>query len=163
MIRGTLRLITVALLTTTLSSPGMAAHKDALHESFTARAFPFPNPSEVTKTDQPTCLAGVEGVHKYVYPFNAPAAGTLAVKMESFRGNWDLYVTKPDGKYILGGSHDPTFTIQNVGFEDVAVQLRDNQEILIVACNVLGEHTAEVEYAFHFKQDGEYVDPVSEG
>lgn len=143
------QLATIAVVGLAFSAILLPAHArgQKVEDSFTAQAIPLPNLSSSTGTDQRSCLAGLEGVHKVSHPFSSKAAGILDATLEGFTGDWDLFITDADGNEILGSVGDQA-TAGAPAEEEVALTLKPKQEVNIVACNWLGEPEVTVNYTF---------------
>ncbi len=104
--------------------------------SFSASGLPFPGPSG--------CLESVEGVHKHSEPLKAPLTGVLTITMESFDGDWDLFLTDAEGAEIMSST-----TSQLTGdppVEEIVFSVKKRMSLQMVACNWAGGPGAEVKW-----------------
>ncbi len=148
-----MRKILIALLagTALLGSALPASAAKKIHGSFTAQAIPFPNLSSATGTENQSCFAGVEGVHKVSKLFKAPAAGLLKATMAGFDGDWDLALADTKGKVIVSSLNEQV-PPGGVTTEVVSLPMKKGQKYNIVACNFAGGPEAEVHYMFTFRR-----------
>lgn len=105
--------------------------------SFAAENLPFPGPNG--------CLEGVEGLHKTTQEVKTPFAGVFTLTMESFEGDWDLFLTDAEGNEIASST-----TSQLTGdppTEEVVVSVTKGMSLAMVACNWAGGPSAEVKWS----------------
>lgn len=144
-----MRKLTITLLAATvamgaLAAPAVAKKKKVhIHEEFSAQLLPFPNAVEDVGH---SCTAGLDDVHKFTIPFQAPVAGTLTVELAGFTGDWDLYVFDEAGG-PLGASEESQLQGSEAK-EQIVTTLKAKETINIVACNWLGAPDASGYYKF---------------
>ena len=90
------------------------------------------------------CTIGTEDVHKDSHAFKVARAGVIQVQLSNYTGDWDLGIVDDETQAILAYPAKTAF----IRVETVAVALRANQAITIVACNFSGGPTATVDYTF---------------
>ena len=123
-----------------LGAPPLAAQAPApIEESYQATALPYPNGSYDSGEG---CFYGVDGVHKHFHEFEAPRKGKFEVGIPALTGDWDLFVTDPEGNVLAESSDDSGVA------EHTELKLKKAQQISIVACNWAGEPQVTVEYSF---------------
>ena len=140
MVRTMVCVLTATLVAGLVAAPASAnRHRRVhVHDTFSAEALPFPNLSAVTGTERRGCFAGMEDVHWVGEEFTSPGRGRLEVYMEGFLGDWDLAVFDEDGN-VLEESLEEQIPGGAPAEERLQVRIRRNQEIVMVACNWLGE------------------------
>lgn len=147
----------IAMLVAVLTLPLVAAvpvgaGRDGKQESFVARAVPFPVLlGDIYYTQKGSCLEGIDGVNKVSEPFRAPAPGILRVYVEGLSGDWDIYVLGTDGRR-LAASENAQVLDGSEGEERLAVALKRDQRVQMVACNWLGELEVTVHFDFESKK-----------
>lgn len=155
-VRKTITIIlVVGLVGAMMTAPAHANKKKKkkqhkIEESFEAEAVPFPNLSSATGTEQRSCLAGIEGVHKVSHEFTTPARGKMTAHMSGFTGDWDLFVTDAEGKELAGSVEDQTAGAPNE--EEVSLPLAGKSDFFVVACNWLGAPQAEAHLEFVYRK-----------
>lgn len=147
--------LVVGLVAAMVAAPAHAQKKKKkkqhkVEESFEAQGLPFPNLSSLTGTEQRSCLAGIEGVHKTSHAFTTPGRGEMTAHMSGFTGDWDLFVTDADGKELNGSVGDQT--AGEPAEEEVWVALKAKEDVFVVACNWLGAPTAEVHFEYVYRK-----------
>jgi hypothetical protein len=125
--------------------PAMAApKKKPITKTYTANA-PLPDPSNYAQQGYSVCAMNVPQSFDR-QEFKVPAAGTLAVEVSGFQGDWDLLLLDSDDSELsTGGSSDLG------GVETTEVRFKKAQKVSIVACNWAGTPTATVKYTFTYK------------
>jgi len=131
-------------MVTVPATAGKKKKKVKVHETFGANLLPFPNLSGATGTARSGCSAGEQDVHWVGVGFKSPGTGTLRMWMEGFVGDHDLYVYDGDTKY---GESINDQTAGAPAEEEVTLPLKKGQEVMLIACNWLGE----VEVLAHFE------------
>ena len=131
-------LTTLALATTALMSPAMAAKTKK--GSFEADGIPFPEPSSGCN--------GAPETSQTLEPFKAPSNGVLEVTMVEFEYDWDLHVNNSDGSAIASATESQ---LQGAPAEEVVVvPLTKGQEVLMGPCNWAGGPAATVNWVFTY-------------
>ncbi|MGH2755147.1 MAG: hypothetical protein ACRDLB_12030 [Actinomycetota bacterium] len=119
--------------------PAAAGGRAPIEESYQATALPYPNGSY---DNGEGCFYGVDGVHKHFHEFEAPRKGKFEVGIPQLTGDWDLFVTDPEGNVLAESSGDRGVP------EHTELKLKKAQQISIVTCNWAGEPQVTVEYSF---------------
>jgi hypothetical protein len=124
--------------------PALAAPKKTITKSYDVTAA-SPDPTNVGVTGYPVCAQNVPGSFDK-RTISIPAAGTLAVELSGFTGDWDLLLEDSDDSELAeGGSSGVN------GTESAEVRFKKAQKMSIVACNWVGGPTATVKYTFTYK------------
>ena len=142
-------MVSVALVGLMAALPGSAlAGKKTIHKEFSAGPHaPIPVLSDA---DPNGCRNGEEGVHKTTVPFKAPGKGVLSVGIDTFDGDWDLYVLSKSGS-VLAAS-DASQLQGSPQEENISMRLGKKQAVQIVACNWAGGPTASGHYMYKYKK-----------
>ena len=149
-------LIALGLVASFAATPALAGKKTkkkitkTVSETIDVTAVPMPNYSSYTATATPGCTAGVEGVHKLTYPFEAPGAGNLTLSLAGFTGDWDLYVFDDAGVVINRSDQEQVGPTMAPAEEKVEMALEKGRTYGLVICNWAGapEATAQLEYVY---------------
>jgi len=81
-------------------------------------------------------------------PFVAPGAGSLALTVSGFTGDWDLLVLDSRGRDVAV-SHDLDFIrTDEPGVDRALLRIRRAARFTVTACNTLGSDTATVSWVF---------------
>ena len=125
--------------------PAMAApKKKPITKSYDVTA-PMPDPSNYAGQGYSVCAQNVPGSFDK-QTIQIPAAGTLAVELSGFQGDWDLLLEDSDDSELAsGGSSDLGAA------ETTDVRFKKAQKVSIVACNWAGTPNATVKYTFTYK------------
>ncbi|MDT7572020.1 MAG: hypothetical protein QOE05_2194 [Actinomycetota bacterium] len=125
--------------------PAMAApKKKPITKTYTATA-PLPDPSNYGMQGYSVCAMNVPSSFDR-QEFQVPAAGTLAVEVSGYQGDWDLLLLDSDDSELsTGGSSDLGVP------ETTEVRFKKAQKVSIIACNWAGTPTATVKYTFTYK------------
>jgi hypothetical protein len=139
-------LVTCCLAAGAVNATAAPAKKkpEPVTKTYTATAFP-PDPSYGLGLTSGTCNQ-MNTASQHNTSFKAPFAGTLAVDLKDFDGDWDLAVYDERGTRILGRSQQavedpldrPERVVVKIEKAYTTVQIR--------ACNFLGGQTATVTY-----------------
>ena len=119
--------------------PVAARDRAPIEDSYQATALPYPNGSYDSGEG---CFYGVDNVNKHFHEFEAPRKGKFEVGIPALTGDWDLFVTDPEGNVLVESSGDSGEP------EHTELKLKKAQQISIVACNWAGEPQVTVEYSF---------------
>lgn len=143
-------LLALGLLAGATAAPAAAGKnkkkkQQKIEETFTAKGLPLPNLSSSTGTEQRSCFAGVEGVHKTSQEFEAPGKGQLTFTAEGFTGDWDLAVVFDDGTIVYSLNDQ---TAGDPPEERIELPLASKQKVTLSACNFVGEPQIEVAYTY---------------
>jgi hypothetical protein len=148
--RRTAALVVAGLTVAAVAAPpAMAApKKKPITKTYEVTA-PAPDPTNYGQpagaSDYSVCAMNVPSSFDR-QEFQVPAAGTLAVEVTGFQGDWDLLLIDSDeSELATGGSSDLG------GSETTEVRFKKKQKVSIVACNWAGTPTATVKYTFTFK------------
>jgi hypothetical protein len=105
----------------------------------------MPDPSNYAQQGYSVCAMNVTNSFDR-QEFKVPAAGTLAVEVSGYQGDWDLLLLDADNEELAtGGSSDLGVP------ETTEVRFKKAQNVSIVACNWAGTPTATVKYTFTYK------------
>jgi hypothetical protein len=142
---------TAALLVASLAvaavaaPPAMAApKKKSITKTYPVTA-PVPDPSNYAGQGYSVCAQNVPNSFDK-QTFQVPAAGTLAVELSGFTGDWDLLLEDSDDSELAAGGSSGISDV-----ETAEVRFKKAQKVSIVACNWAGGPTASVKYTFTFK------------
>jgi hypothetical protein len=142
----TAALVAASLAVAVVSAPAATAapKKKPITKTYTATA-PAPDPSNYAQQGYSVCAMNVPNSFDR-QEFKVPAAGTLAVEVSGYQGDWDLLLLDADNEELAtGGSSD-------LGVPEVAeVRFKKATKVSIVACNWAGTPTATVKYTFTYK------------
>jgi hypothetical protein len=148
-------LLCLSLVSAWGAAPSLARGKKKVHDTFSASLLPFPKLAawgDVVGLTKPGCSAGQENVHWVAKPFKAPGTGTLRVYMEGFQGDHDLYVFDKAGKTALARSEEAQVGAPPApSEEEILFPLKKGQQVLLVACNWLGQPQVEAHYQGTFR------------
>ncbi|MDX1450102.1 MAG: hypothetical protein R3246_13690, partial [Acidimicrobiia bacterium] len=104
---------------------------------------------------------GADGVHKDSHAYTAPTDGTLTARIDDLVGDWDLWLTDPDGGGLgAGGWADQLAGDAN--HEQVVAHVQAGQIIHIVACNWASPQT-QIEVSYSFQGDALPTEPLPSG
>lgn len=125
--------------------PALAAPKKKSFTKTYAVTAPAPDPTNYAGQGYSVCAQNVPGSFNKT-TIKVPAAGTLAVELSGFEGDWDLLLLdSDDAELATGGS-------SSLGGSEVAdARFKKAQTVSIVACNWAGTPNATVKYTFTFK------------
>ena len=144
--KRTAALVVASLAVAAVAAPPATAKpkKKPITKTYTATA-PAPDPSNYAGQGYSVCAMNVPSSFDR-QEFQVPAAGTLAVEVSGYQGDWDLLlIDADDSELATGGSSD-------LGVPEVAeVRFKKAQKVSIVACNWAGTPTATVKYTFTYK------------
>ncbi|HVF53912.1 MAG TPA: hypothetical protein VNC78_09970 [Actinomycetota bacterium] len=138
------------------AAPAHAGKKPKkIHDSFSATLAPFPKIAawgDAVGITKPGCSAGEQDVHWVGHPFTPPFNGRLKYYSSGFTGDWDIYVFDGD-LAIAKGENAQINTAVPPGpnappEEEITLDLKKGQEVVLVMCNWLGapENTAEYDF-----------------
>jgi hypothetical protein len=125
--------------------PAMAkSKKKPITKTYEVTA-PMPDPSNYAGQGYSVCAQNVPSSFDK-RTIQIPAAGTLAVELSGFQGDWDLLLEdSDDSELAAGGSSDLGAA------ETTEVRFKKAQKVSIVGCNWAGTPTATVKYTFTYK------------
>lgn len=145
--RSAVAVAIAGLMTTMVAGPSTAG--PAKTKSFTATGYPYADYfySFPTSNDTYTCFDGLDGVHKTIKPFKAPADGVLEAWTQEFEGDWDLALF--DRKGDIASFPYQTQWITQSASERVTLRMKRGEKGAIGACNWSSAQTSiEVHYRF---------------
>jgi hypothetical protein len=125
--------------------PAMAAPKKKPITKTYAVTAPLPDPSNYGMQGYSVCAQNVPSSFDK-QTFQVPAAGTLAVELSGYTGDWDLLLEDSDDSELTAGGSSGISDV-----ETAEVRFKKPQKVSIVACNWAGGPTASVKYTFTFK------------
>jgi hypothetical protein len=125
--------------------PALAAPKKKPITKTYAVTAPAPDPSNYAMQGYSVCAQNVPSSFDK-QTFQVPAAGTLAVELSGYTGDWDLLLEDSDDSELAAGGSSGVSDV-----ESVDVRFKKAQKVSIVACNWAGAPTASVKYTFTFK------------
>jgi hypothetical protein len=144
--KRTAALVVASLAVAAVSAPpALAAPKKKPITKTYAVTAPAPDPSNYAGQGYSVCAQNVPGSFDK-QTIKVPAAGSLAVELSGFQGDWDLLLEDADDSELsTGGSSDLG------GTEATEVRFKKAQKVSIVVCNWAGSPTASVKYTFTYK------------
>ena len=94
-----------------------------------------------------------EGVSTTTKTIKTKGAGTLAVTLSDFDGDWDITVLDDKGRVMAvgAGTTTPTALTQSGATEKAVVKTKKAMTLVIASCNFLGGPTAEGKLVFTYK------------
>ena len=94
-----------------------------------------------------------EGVSITTKTIKPTGAGTLAVDVTNFTGDWDITVTDDKGKVLAvgAGTATPTALTTPGAAEKAVVKIKKAMTLNIAVCNFLGSPAADAKYVFTYK------------
>lgn len=94
-----------------------------------------------------------EGISTTTKTIKTTGAGTLAVTLSDFDGDWDITVLDDKGRVLAvgGGTTTPTALTQSGATEKAVVKTKKAMTLVIASCNFLGGPTAEGKLVFTYK------------
>jgi hypothetical protein len=125
--------------------PAMAApKKKPITKTYDVTA-PMPDPTNYAGMGYSVCAQNVPSSFDKK-TIEIPAAGSLAVELSGFQGDWDLLLEDSDDSELSSGGSSSVG-----GVESAEVRFKKAQKVSIVACNWAGTPNATVKYTFTFK------------
>ena len=145
--RTTLALSLVALVAVGSATPTLAAKPKPLPKpitgSYTANA--TPDPTSTNPVTNNPCRPNLPGSMDS-HPFTIPAKGTLVVSLEN-KLDWSIALRDTSGAdYTTADGGSPTTK------EVAEFPFKKKTQIVIDACNFMGEPSVKVDYTFTFKR-----------
>lgn len=94
-----------------------------------------------------------EGVSTTTKTIKTKGAGTLAVTLSDFDGDWDITVLDDKGRVLAtgAGTTTPTALTATGATEKAVVKTKKAMTLVIASCNFLGGPTAEGKLVFTYK------------
>lgn len=137
-------------------APAVAAPKPKpITESYTVTALPLPaSGADATDTASSCSNPMFEGISITTKTIKTVGAGTLAVEVSGFVGDWDIAILDSKGATIAAGDNASAVgTAMSTGeiVERALVKFKKAQEIRIAVCNFTGGPTASAKYTYTYK------------
>lgn len=94
-----------------------------------------------------------EGISTTTKTIKTKGAGTLAVTLTDFDGDWDITVMDDKGKVLAtgAGTTTPTALTATGATEKAVVKTKKAMTLVVASCNFLGGPTAEGKLVFTYK------------
>lgn len=141
-------ILALGLIAAALSAaPALAKKKKTvtIHKEFSAGPH-APMPSGLAGETE-GCLESTEGVNKTTVDFKTPGKGIITVTIDTFEGDWDLYLLQ-DGALLASSSSSQ---LEGAAAEEkIMMNLGAKKAVSIVACNWAGGPTAEGMYMYKY-------------
>jgi hypothetical protein len=131
-------------------APAMAKPPKPISEEYSVQGLPVPLPLVGANSCTDPELEGISITTKTI---KTTGAGTLAVELNDFEGDWDITVLDDKGT-VLGtgaGTSTPTALAQTGAVEKAVIKTKKAMTLNIAVCNFLGGPTAEAKYVFTYK------------
>ncbi|MDT7538125.1 MAG: hypothetical protein QOI82_1710 [Actinomycetota bacterium] len=128
-------------------SPAIGAPKKTTTKTYSVTAA-VPDPTNVAG-GYTVCPQRVPGSFQ-ADEFKVPAAGTLAVELSGYNGDWDALLMDSD-KSELASSGSGGYPPVAGGPESMELRFKKAQTVTIVACNFSGGPTGSVKVTFTYK------------
>lgn len=154
--RKTLPFALVALVAAAgVATPALAAKPKPITESYAVTGAPVPSPAQAGVPDPSSCMnPRLEGVSTTTKTIKPTGAGTLAVEVTGFYGDWDITVLDGSGEVVVEGAGSSTgggAPSTTTGTETATATFKKGQEIRIAVCNYLGSPNAKAKYTYTYK------------
>ncbi|MDQ3985256.1 MAG: hypothetical protein M3280_02005 [Actinomycetota bacterium] len=146
--RALVSILVLGLVGGVVSAPALAGKKKTIKKEFSAGPHaPLPILADASPNG---CLDGQEGLNKTTVAFKTPGKGLLDVTIHEFEGDWDMYVTTPDGSVLAASDSSQ---LQGAAQEErIQINLPAKKSFNIVACNWAGGPTAAGHYTYKYKK-----------
>jgi hypothetical protein len=155
--RKALSLGLVAVVAAGAFAPAVAAPKKPkpMTGSFAATGLPVPASGEDPTDTASSCSnSALEGISITSRTIKTAGAGTLAVQLSGFIGDWDITILDANGDTVAAGDNaSAAGTAMSTGeiVERASVKYKKASTIKISVCNFAGGPTAEAKYTYTYK------------